>query len=72
LHAERTEQIGQQTTDEQPNDHVRIFKLELNIKLREVILQILCVGSEQDQCGKARRANGIALGNGFSGGSLLI
>ena len=54
LHAHGAEQVGQHAADEQADHDVGVGQAELDVEVREVVLQVLDVGGEQDQRGQGR------------------
>ena len=50
-----------------PIDDVGVGQAELDVQVREVVLQVLDVGGEQDQGGQGRRADRVALGDRLGG-----
>jgi hypothetical protein len=68
LHAERGEQVGKQTADEQTDQHPRLVDLELvDHAGAEALLQVVRVRHEEDEGGEAGGADRVALGDGLGG-----
>ena len=62
-HAQRAEHEGQRAADEETDHHEGILQAEFHRQAREVVVEILGVGSKQHQRRKAGRTDGIALGH---------
>ena len=77
-HGDAAEQVGQQAAEEQADHDVGVAKREQVVDVEAVEdrarlglgdeeLEVLVVGREQHQRAEARRADGIALGDGLGG-----